>query len=146
MRSVPLPPAAAAAIGSVPQFTHLKGHALHQAIVDLPYWQQLQELLPFFHGPLYLTCLHMRDVEGFSYGVYEKRAVSMRLRELDFPDKSIAYTSMKKRFGYQLPDLLDQALRFISSFTPRAAYPPSGLLETTFTIPGPVQCSYTVIN
>lgn len=25
-------------------------------------------------------------------------------------------------------------------------FPPSGLAETTFTIPGPIDCSYTVIN
>lgn len=146
VRSVPLPPAAAAATGRVPQFTHSKGNALHQAIVSLPYWQQLQELLPCSHGPLDLTCLYMREAEGFTYGVYEERAVSMRLKELGFPDKFIAYTSMKKRFRYQIPDLLDQALAFVNSFTPRVAYPPLGLQETTFTIPGPVQCSYTVIN
>lgn len=84
--SSPLPTAAASVLDQVrvPQYGHLKGLALYDAIKDLPDWQQMQEMTPWF-GPLSIVLRYLSTHERYTFHSEEKKNALARLKEMGFP-------------------------------------------------------------
>lgn len=154
--SSPLPAAAASVLDQVrvPQYGHLKGLALYDAIIDLPDWQQMQEMTPWF-GPLGIVLRYLSTHEGYTYLFDEKHKSGKdaleRLTEMAFPVKPDKTRRRKldplRKAILRIPRQLELSLEFLQSHKPLVPFPPSNLEEeVTITIPGPVDCSYTVIN
>lgn len=131
-----------------PQFGHLKDTQLYDAIKKLPEWEQMQELEPWFN-PLIIALTYLRNREGlilpYALKPEERAALRRRLPEMGFSKSTAAKDNLGNLRNEYRKHLRD-ALAFLCSHNPPKQFPPSGLAETTFTIPGPIDCSYTVIN
>lgn len=137
----------------VPQYGHLKGLALYDAIKDLPDWQQMQEMTPWFR-PLSIVLRYLSTHERYTY-LFDVKHKSgkdalKRLTEMGFPvrpdmTRLRMLDSLRKTMSSILRQL-ELSLKFLQSHIPPVLCPPSGLEEVTITIPGPVDCSYTVVN
>lgn len=79
IRSIPMPAAAADIINRVPQYTYLKGRDLYKAIKDIPDWQQMQELQPFF-GVLDIAMAYLHREEGIEFGPIDLHHARKRLQ------------------------------------------------------------------
>jgi hypothetical protein len=131
------------------QFEHLKGRDLYDAIEDLPPWQQMQELFPWF-TVLDILVVYLVDEEGLLItqdpDLCGLRHTNNVLLLMGYPPKlfDAEFAIIRKRVKAlnTLPIVLD----LIRHHAPRAPLPPSGLLEVTIPVPGPIERTYTVIN
>jgi hypothetical protein len=134
----------------VRQFEHLKGRELYDAIEDLPPWQQIQELFPWF-TPFDVLIFYLFDEEGFQIsGILDPNPDDLKriqdvLPLLGYPPKFFLESTIRHRRSKAL-QLLATVLELIERHTPRTPLPPSGLLEVTIPVPGPIGRTYTVIN
>jgi hypothetical protein len=133
----------------VRQFEHLKGPQLYDAIKDLPPWQQMQELFPWF-TVFDVLVTYLLDEEGLLFAMdtdtHNLRHAENVLMLIGYPPKLFGCKSTIKSKRQKKSKVLATILSLIRHHTPRTPLPPSGLLEATISIPGPIERTYTVIN
>jgi hypothetical protein len=133
----------------VRQFEHLKDRQLYDAIKDLPPWQQMQELFPWFNA-FDVLIVYLVDEENLLIttdpALHGLKHIQNVLLLMGISPKlfKAEYAIQRKRAAALR--WLPTVLKVVKNHTPRASLPPSGLLELTIPVPGPIDRTYTVIN
>jgi len=137
----------------VPKFSAFKDRALFDRIKDLPRWQQMQELTPWFRT-FDVVIVYLRDVEGYKAPEYFEADVgpdriASHLHSMGY-SKDLVYTS---RFALMklssLKSQLSRYLTFLQNHVPtrvRVSLPTGGLPQVTLRMAGPVTREFTGVN
>jgi hypothetical protein len=131
-----------------PMSGHLENAAKATAIEHLLLWQQMQELSWSVLVDL-ITMYLMKTDEVLinTMGVKSQlKMVAEELKLIGSSPEAVDSLSFAKLFIQRRKAHIVAALQALRLHTPAATLPPSGLIETIIDIPGPITCSYTVVN
>jgi uncharacterized protein YceK len=128
------------------KFGKLQDWQRYAAIKDLPLWVKTQEISPYVRPlDVMLLCLHSEEKFTLSNTTSQTAPNKLPsvLRSMGFES---VFSCVLKHRSDSLKDIIPQAMETLQLNRVRQPLPPSGLVETTFYLPGPVTQNYAVIN
>jgi hypothetical protein len=137
----------------VRQFQCLKDNALFQRIKDLPAWQQMQEMQPWFRPPD-IILVFLREVERYTipWSIHLLRnpnTVAHQLHEMGFSGDLVFPTRFIRSSYLTLKANVGKYLAVLASSTPvhiGLGLSTPDVAQTTFSIPGPTTREFTLIT
>jgi hypothetical protein len=130
----------------VAQFQHLQNLQKYYATKDLPLWAKAQEMSPLFK-PLDVMLVYLRFEEKFTlskatnHTARDQMPFVLTSTGFDCPPIHVLQEKCNR-----LRDSIQSVMEALRLDHVRQPLPPSGLAETTISVPGPVTRSYTVFN
>ena len=127
-----------------PQFTALNVRALYDKIKDLPGWQQMQELDPWF-SIFDTICAYLDTIPGMmmtSRKAHHELSALTHLIRMGYPADKWAWRHVRDQTR------VDRALAILKSHAPIECHIalPTGVSSILYRVLGPITREYTIIN
>ena len=137
----------------VRQFQHLKDNALFKRIEDLPAWQQMQEMVPWFR-PVDGIIVYLHDVEGYHVrwsptAIRQPDSFASQLQKMGFPGDLVFRLRLVYSAYRRISKNLERFLTVLAGSTPvhvGLGLPTPGVTQTTFSTHSPTTRDYTLVN
>ena len=128
----------------VRQFQHLKDNALFKRIEDLPAWQQMQEMVPWFR-PVDGIIVYLHDVEGYHVrwsptAIRQPDSFASQLQKMGFPGDLVFRLRLVYSAYRRISKNLERFLTVLAGSTPvhvGLGLPTPGVTQTTFSTHSP---------
>jgi hypothetical protein len=138
----------------VPQFSTFKDRALYDRIKDLPRWEQMQELDPWFRS-IDVIIAYLKDVEMLTFpwdpnnaNIDPRQGIALHSYHVGFPADLVFQQRLIFNSCHITSTQLPKWLTIVKkhALQRRGFAAPIGLSQITFRLPGPLTREFTVVN